>query len=240
MRSTAPGASRRSPPRPSCRCSSMRLRAGSRTATRCPPTGPTSATSTTASSPAGCGTSVSCSPRATCPRAPRSPWITATCSHPGRKKISSIRPPARKSSACPGPTVSPPVPVPSPACWPAPPSDTAMFDIPTLETARLRLTALSASHFDDYAAMLADPASTRWVGDGEPLDRGHAWRSLAMLLGHWQLRGYGMWALELKDSGVFAGRAGLMYPEGWPDIELGWMLKDSGVFAGRAGLMYPE
>jgi RimJ/RimL family protein N-acetyltransferase len=100
-----------------------------------------------------------------------------------------------------------------------------MFDIPTLETARLRLTALSASHFDDYAAMLADPTSTRWVGDGEPLDRGHAWRSLAMLLGHWQLRGYGMWALELKDSGAFAGRAGLMYPEGWPDIELGWMLK---------------
>jgi RimJ/RimL family protein N-acetyltransferase len=100
-----------------------------------------------------------------------------------------------------------------------------MFDTPTLETARLRLTALSARHFDDYAAMLADPTSTRWVGDGEPLDRGHAWRSLAMLLGHWQLRGYGMWALELKDTGAFVGRAGLMNPEGWPDIELGWMLR---------------
>ena len=100
-----------------------------------------------------------------------------------------------------------------------------MNDIPTLETARLRLTALTERHFDDYAAMLADPASTRYIGDGQPLDRTNAWRSLAMLLGHWQLRGYGMWALELQASGEFIGRAGLFQPEGWPDLELGWMLK---------------
>lgn len=100
-----------------------------------------------------------------------------------------------------------------------------MLDIPILETTRLRLTALTDRHFDDYAAMLADPTSTRWIGDGQPLDRSHAWRSLAMLLGHWQLRGYGMWALELKSTGEFIGRVGLMYPEGWPELELGWMLK---------------
>jgi RimJ/RimL family protein N-acetyltransferase len=100
-----------------------------------------------------------------------------------------------------------------------------MIDIPVIDTARLRLTALAERHFDDYAAMLADPASTRWVGDGQPLDRTNAWRSLAMLIGHWQLRGFGMWALELKATGEFIGRAGLMRPEGWPDLELGWMLK---------------
>ncbi|HMH68325.1 MAG TPA: GNAT family N-acetyltransferase [Pinirhizobacter sp.] len=97
--------------------------------------------------------------------------------------------------------------------------------IPTLETARLRLTALTEAHFNDYAAMLADPESTRWVGDGQPLDRMNAWRSMAMLLGHWTLRDCGMWAMELKDTGQFVGRAGLMCPEGWPDLELGWMLK---------------
>jgi ribosomal-protein-alanine N-acetyltransferase len=100
-----------------------------------------------------------------------------------------------------------------------------MHPIPTLETARLRLTAFTERHFDEYAAMLADPDSTRWLGDGLPLDRPTAWRSLAMLLGHWQLCGCGMWALELKDSGEFIGRAGLMNPEGWPALELGWMLK---------------
>ncbi|HEY0178196.1 MAG TPA: GNAT family N-acetyltransferase [Dokdonella sp.] len=72
--------------------------------------------------------------------------------------------------------------------------------------------------------MLADPVSTRFIGDGQPLDRMNAWRSMAMLLGHWALRGYGMWAVELKESGAFVGRVGLHNPEGWPDLELGWML----------------
>lgn len=99
-----------------------------------------------------------------------------------------------------------------------------MLEIPEIETARLQLTALAERHFDDYAAMLADPDSTRFIGDGQPLDRTNAWRSLAMLLGHWQLRGCGMWALQRKAGGAFVGRAGLMNPEGWPDLELGWML----------------
>lgn len=99
-----------------------------------------------------------------------------------------------------------------------------MIDIPTIETGRLRLTAFGNRHFEAYASMLGDPASTRFVGDGHPLDRMNAWRSMAMLLGHWALRGYGMWAVELKDSGEFVGRVGLHQPEGWPDLELGWML----------------
>ena len=100
-----------------------------------------------------------------------------------------------------------------------------MPDIPVIETERLRLTALSERHFEQYSAMLADPTSTRFVGDGQPLDRMNAWRSMAMLIGHWALRGYGMWAVELKDSGEFIGRIGLMNPEGWPDLEVGWMLR---------------
>jgi [ribosomal protein S5]-alanine N-acetyltransferase len=102
-----------------------------------------------------------------------------------------------------------------------------MLDIPVIETERLRLTALTERHFEAYASMLADSSSTRYVGDGEPLDRMNAWRSMAMLLGHWQLRGFGMWAIELKDTGEFVGRVGLHRPEGWPDLELGWMLMPS-------------
>ncbi|KGI77762.1 GNAT family N-acetyltransferase [Oleiagrimonas soli] len=100
-----------------------------------------------------------------------------------------------------------------------------MTDIPILETPRLRLTALAERHFDAYADMLADPESTRYVGSGVPLDRMNAWRSMAMLLGHWTLRGFGMWAVERREDDVFVGRVGLMFPEGWPSIELGWMLR---------------
>lgn len=99
-----------------------------------------------------------------------------------------------------------------------------MPDIPVIETEHLRMTAFAERHFDAYAAMLADPESIRWINDGRPLDRMNAWRSMAMLLGHWSLRGFGMWALERLSDGAFVGRVGLMRPEGWPDLELGWML----------------
>ncbi len=59
--------------------------------------GRTSATSTTASSPAGCGIWVLCLPCATCPPARRSPWTTATCCRPGKRKTLSIRPLVRES-----------------------------------------------------------------------------------------------------------------------------------------------
>jgi RimJ/RimL family protein N-acetyltransferase len=99
-----------------------------------------------------------------------------------------------------------------------------VVEIPVIETERLRLIAFGERHFEAYASMLADSESTRFVGDGQPLDRMNAWRSMAMLLGHWMLRGYGMWAIERKDTGRFIGRVGLHRPEGWPDLELGWML----------------
>lgn len=34
------------------------------------------------------------------------------------------------------------------------------------------------------------------IGDGMPLDRIGAWLYLATLLGHWQLRGYRVWAVD--------------------------------------------
>ena len=47
---------------------------------------------------------------------------------------------------------------------------------------------------------------------------------MAMLVGHWELRGFGMWAVEERGTGAFIGRVGLHFPEGWPDREIGWAL----------------
>jgi hypothetical protein len=38
------------------------------------------------------------------------------------------------------------------------------------------------------------------------------------MLGHWQLRGYGMWVLTERATGWLIGRAGLYDPERWPGL----------------------
>ena len=97
--------------------------------------------------------------------------------------------------------------------------------IPTLETERLRLRPLGRSDIDDYAALNADPEVLRYLGGGpEPWDRGRSWRHLAFLIGHWQLGGAGMWAVEHKETGAFLGVIGISEPEGWPGCELAWTL----------------
>jgi RimJ/RimL family protein N-acetyltransferase len=93
-----------------------------------------------------------------------------------------------------------------------------------LNTPRLLLRPLSEVDFDDYAALCSDAEVMRYVGDHGSLSREDAWRQFAMLVGHWTIRGYGMWALEERFSGAFVGRVGLHYPDGWPDREVAWAL----------------
>ena len=95
----------------------------------------------------------------------------------------------------------------------------------TLETDRLILRMFREDDLDAYAAISADPEVMRYLGDGKPLDRPSSWRQIAMILGHWQLRGYGLFALEEKATGDLVGRAGIFEPEGWPGFEAGWMLR---------------
>lgn len=48
---------------------------------------------------------------------------------------------------------------------------------------------------------------------------------MALYLGHWELRGYGLWAAVEKATGRLVGRLGLWNPEGWPGLEVGWLLE---------------
>lgn len=95
---------------------------------------------------------------------------------------------------------------------------------PVLETDRLTLRMWREQDFEQYAAMCADPEIMRYLGGGEPLNRFDAWRHMAFLIGHWDLLGYGHWAVEEKASGAFAGRVGFLNPAGWPGFEIGWTL----------------
>jgi RimJ/RimL family protein N-acetyltransferase len=96
-----------------------------------------------------------------------------------------------------------------------------------LDTPRLKMRAFREEDFQPYAAMCADPEVMRYLGTGATFRPDEAWRSIAAMLGHWRLRGYGMWALERKDNGALIGRAGFIDPPGWPGFELGWTLARS-------------
>jgi RimJ/RimL family protein N-acetyltransferase len=98
-------------------------------------------------------------------------------------------------------------------------------DIPILITERLRLRSFRGSDFEDYAALNSDSEVLRHLGCGlEPWDRGRSWRHMAFLMGHWQLGGAGMWAVEEQATGAFVGMIGFAAPEGWPGFELAWIL----------------
>ena len=102
----------------------------------------------------------------------------------------------------------------------------SIFDlrIPELTTARLRLRAFRESDFEAYAAIMADAEVTRFLGAGPTLSRADAWRQMAMILGHWMLRGFGLWAVEEMATGRLIGRIGCHYPEGFPAFEIGYTL----------------
>lgn len=95
-----------------------------------------------------------------------------------------------------------------------------------LETERLILRMWREDYFEAYAEICADPEVMRYLG-GKAFDRLEAWRHMAAMIGHWHLRGYGVWAVEEKATGRLIGRIGFMNPAGWPGFELGWTLSRS-------------
>jgi len=104
--------------------------------------------------------------------------------------------------------------------------------IPVVETADLTLRGYRDSDFEAFASFAASPRS-RFVGG--PQARWDAWKSFMAGIGHWVLRGYGMWMLEHRESGDVAGRVGVICNDGWHEPELAWHVYDG--FEGR-GLAY--
>ncbi|MDK3020271.1 GNAT family N-acetyltransferase [Pseudodonghicola flavimaris] len=96
--------------------------------------------------------------------------------------------------------------------------------IPVIETDRLVLRGPVESDFDAHAALMASERS-RFIGG--PQDRAIAWRGFSGSIGHWVLRGYGMWVIADKADDTPLGRVGFINADGWDEPELGWHLYES-------------
>lgn len=93
----------------------------------------------------------------------------------------------------------------------------------TLESERLRFRLFRDSDFATYEQWCARIEIMRYLG-GKTFDRIHAWRHFAYLRGHWELLGYGYYAVEEKATGTLIGRVGYTNQPGWPGFELGWTI----------------
>ena len=96
--------------------------------------------------------------------------------------------------------------------------------VPELHTERLLMRGFGNQDLDELAAISADPEVTKWVGDENGLSREDSWRRMAYWVGHWELRGFGQWAMIDRESGRLVGRTGLLRPENWPGLEVGWLV----------------
>jgi len=101
--------------------------------------------------------------------------------------------------------------------------------IPNINTARLTLAAMRPGDFDRYAEIWAMPEVVHHIS-GEPVSRDKAWGSFLRIAGHWQMTGFGQWAIIEQASRRMIGQIGFFIGtralgedfDGFP--EAGWII----------------
>ena len=101
--------------------------------------------------------------------------------------------------------------------------------IPTINTHRLTLRGMRAEDFRRYADIWSMPEVVRQIG-GTPWPRSKAWAAFLRNAGHWQITGFGQWAVHQHGQGDMSGQVGFFYGkrdlgEDFDDFpEAGWVL----------------
>ena len=94
---------------------------------------------------------------------------------------------------------------------------------PELRTERLLLRRWREDDLEPFAAMNADPSVMEFFP--AVLTRAESDALAARSDAAFDERGYGLWAVELRSTGAFAGFIGLAgMPDGFGGVEVGWRL----------------
>ena len=96
-----------------------------------------------------------------------------------------------------------------------------MIEIPVVETKRLILRGPEAEDYPNFKATFASYRS-RYMGG--PLNPYETWMLYAAEIGHWQVRGYGMWMIRDRQTDETYGMAGAWFPAMWPEPEIAWFI----------------
>ncbi|WP_310498547.1 GNAT family N-acetyltransferase [Sandarakinorhabdus sp.] len=80
---------------------------------------------------------------------------------------------------------------------------------PTLVSARLRLRPHRLDDFESIVQQWSDPAVVAHFG-GRPFSREDSWNRLLRYAGHWQLLGFGIWAVTRADGDRHIGDVGFL------------------------------
>ena len=92
-----------------------------------------------------------------------------------------------------------------------------------LTTPRLTLRRLSPDDAEFIVELLNDPAFIRFIGDKAVRSVDDARRYiLEGPVASYERNGFGLWLVELKDSGSAIGMCGLLKRESLPDVDIGF------------------
>jgi RimJ/RimL family protein N-acetyltransferase len=94
-----------------------------------------------------------------------------------------------------------------------------------IETGRLLLRRWKSADVDALAGLYTNPAIGRWLG---PLTRDDAQSTVARYEHHWDVFGFGRFAVEDRGDGRLVGRVGIMRQPDWTETpekdEVGWVI----------------
>lgn len=83
-------------------------------------------------------------------------------------------------------------------------------NIPTINTSRVTLRGMRAEDFARFAEIWAIPEVVSHIG-GAPSPKARSWDGFLRNAGHWQITGFGQWAIQPHGHAQMAGQTGFCF-----------------------------